>query len=707
MDNNHVVSVIIPCYNQGQYLYETLNSVQISTYPYIEVIIVDDGSTSTESNEILNSLMDETVKGNQVKFIFQNNQGPAAARNNGVKHSKGDYILFLDSDDKIDSTYIEKCVWFLTKYPNISFVYPSVRHFGALDDLYHPRSFNIQHLLEDNYIVVSSLIRRKVFLDNNGFDIGLSGYEDWDFWIRASAAGHVGFWLQEPLFFYRRVEVSRLTTDNSRRKELLKEIHRKNKLIFESYMQNKGNNTGFLKKYIAQKRPRLAYYKWRLFVIYVRIANKIPSSLKEKLKRYIKPVIQAIFKYEETGHTGINQVQTLEKTEIDEKLENSYEYKMNSNFINLFESKDEEYKNHRILFIVPWLVVGGADKVNLDLIKNFTNNGYSVHVFSTLPNEHPWHYRFKEFTENVTHLGNVFSNLYELLDYVNDYIAAKKINIVQMSNSQLGYQISEVIKTYNPHVGIVDLNHMEEPYAPFDYFRYSVKYKQWFDHRVVITPYLKEAMIRKYGEVSERITVVPNGVEVPPTYEETSYLSKESKLLQVGFVGRMEEQKQPLDFIKIAKIILNSNPNVRFTVIGSGSLLPRAKSLAKYLKISDSIDFLGSRDDAPEIMKNKIHIFLAPSLREGLPIVGLEALSLGIPIVATDVPGWSDLVFDGKTGFLAPVNDCEKMAEHCLNLINNQSLRETISRECYQLSNNKYSLEKTSKQYLEIYDQII
>ncbi|AEI39229.1 glycosyltransferase [Paenibacillus mucilaginosus] len=709
MSDIQTISIIIPCYNQGQYLEETLCSVEASTYPYIEVIVVDDGSTNEESNLAVGQLKGHTIKGQPVHFLHQTNQGPAAARNHGASISKGEYILFLDCDDLIDPTYLEKAVWVLTKHSHLSFVYPSVQHFGAMNDVYLPRTYNYKALLEDNYIVVSSLMRKRVWSDINGFDTGMGGYEDWDFWIRAGAAGHEGYWWREPLFFYRRAASSRLVTDNGRRKMLIKELRSKHKHIYEAHFS--GDKHSLSDKLVNKFRPKLAYYKWKLFVTYVRFANMFPAGFKDKVKGWIKPVIRYIFKYEETGHPQIQQEQVLNRTPIDEAIETRYQYHDNENYINLFNLNGEftspKNKKPSILFIVPWLVVGGADKVNLDLISKFIAKGHQVHVFTTLLNDHPWHQRFKDLTPYITHLGNVFSDIHELLDYANDYITAKGIDIIQMSNSQLGYQMAEVLRTCHPNLGIVDLNHMEEPYAPFDYFRYSVRYKDWFDHRVVITPYLKEVMVRKYGEAAGRVTVIPNGIEVPTAYELTGYSQKPNASVHIGFVGRMEEQKQPLDFVKTARIIMDHNPNVRFTMIGDGSLLPAAKNLAKALRIQDAIEFMGSRNDAPAIMKERMHIFLAPSLREGLPIVGLEALSLGIPIVATDVPGWIDLVFEGQTGFMAQVNDCTKMAEYCLRLIEDTQLRESMSKQCYELALATYALEMTSEKYLDIYKAVL
>lgn len=712
MSDNLKVSVVVPCYNQGHYLKEVLESIERSTYTNIEVIVVDDGSPDEVTLQQIDLLREYKVKGSQVRFFRKHNEGPAAARNFGIGKTTGDLILLLDADDKIDATYIEKCVWVLAKYPDISIVYPSVQHFGAREDVWNARPYDFNVLLYDNFIVVSAMFRRKLWGDIDGFDVKLPGYEDWDFWIRAGAAGYKGYWLPEYLFFYRKAEASRLLTDNARRKQLIKIIRKKNKHVYKVSKAELKKNTTRKDQNEKQNSGWVDYLKWKAFVFYVRLASKVPESIKERGRRLVKPIIRNIFKYPETGYGQEASAESLPMIKEEPPVNKGYIYRKNQNYIECFfaDKKIENVKDGQlsILFIVPWLVVGGADKVNLDLIQEFRKKEHDVHLFSTLNDTHPWHEKFKAIIPSITHLGNWFKEEDELLDYVIDYIYAKSIDVVQMSNSQLGYQISGIIKRYCPHVKLVDLNHMEEPYYPFDYFRYSVQFRNEFDHRIVITPYLKEAMLRKYGETAKRVTVIPNGILVPKTYEETQYLvkSRNDKVV-IGFVGRMEEQKQPFDFIRAAELVLQECDNVEFMLIGDGSLLAPSKKLASSLNIEEKLSFLGSRNDAVELMRKHMLLLLAPSLREGLPIVGLEAFSLGIPIISTKVPGWTDLVYHDQTGYVASMGNYEAMADFCIKLIKNAELRNQISKNAYYLARDHYSIEKTSSMYLTIYESLI
>ncbi|MEO6860501.1 MAG: glycosyltransferase family A protein, partial [Microcoleus sp.] len=109
------VSVVIPSYNSTQFLPEAIESVLEQSYPPFEVIVVDDGSTD-ETKEVCDRYP-------TVKYVYQNNQGVAAARNTGLRVSTGEYILFLDSDDCLLPEAIEIGVKHINALPEVGFVF--------------------------------------------------------------------------------------------------------------------------------------------------------------------------------------------------------------------------------------------------------------------------------------------------------------------------------------------------------------------------------------------------------------------------------------------------------------------------------------------------------------------------------------------------------------------------------------------------------
>src|SRR5690606_38252689 len=114
MVKDKMVSVIIPCYLQANYLNESIKSVLNQTYDNFEIIVVDDGSPDNVENI--------TINYPQVKLIKQSNQGAAVARNNGMCNSKGDYLIFLDADDRLLPNALQIGVTFLQSRPDCAFV---------------------------------------------------------------------------------------------------------------------------------------------------------------------------------------------------------------------------------------------------------------------------------------------------------------------------------------------------------------------------------------------------------------------------------------------------------------------------------------------------------------------------------------------------------------------------------------------------------
>lgn len=195
------ISIIIPCYNYGRYIMETLDSVWQQTFRDYEVLIVDDGSTDAYTLQILREI---ETRFPDVQIVRQKNGGPAKARNMGVKNARGEFFLPLDADDIIHPQMLARCFAEIQKDEKIGMVYTDTMIFGDFNGVLIRPEFDLYRLLIRNFIVVSSLIRKKAWEDVGGYDENMcGGYEDWEFYIRLSKIGYEGRLIKEPLFFYR------------------------------------------------------------------------------------------------------------------------------------------------------------------------------------------------------------------------------------------------------------------------------------------------------------------------------------------------------------------------------------------------------------------------------------------------------------------------------------------------------------------------
>ncbi len=136
----------------------------------------------------------------------------------------------------------------------------------------------------------------------------------------------------------------------------------------------------------------------------------------------------------------------------------------------------------------------------------------------------------------------------------------------------------------------------------------------------------------------------------------------------VAMVACFKPQKAPLDFVKIARLVIDEHEQVEFLLVGDGVLRSNIKELAEELKISDKVHLAGWRKDVPEIM-NSIEILVLTSLWEGLPRVLPQAMAAGVPVVASDVNGSREAIRDGVNGFIMEPHDIQGMARKILYLL--------------------------------------
>ena len=199
MDSNKFVSVVIPCFNKGRYLNDTIQSVLKQTYYDFEIIIVDDGSTDTLTKLLLSQLDHP-----KIRIFYKENEGVSTARNFAIAHSKGTYILPLDADDLITEEYLETAVKVLSENPEIKLVTCNVKYFGHSTGMLSFLPYSLETLLARNLFVVSSLFRRADFNRTSGFNPNMKeGFEDWDFWISLLKDGGDIFRIEKCCFHYR------------------------------------------------------------------------------------------------------------------------------------------------------------------------------------------------------------------------------------------------------------------------------------------------------------------------------------------------------------------------------------------------------------------------------------------------------------------------------------------------------------------------
>jgi glycosyltransferase involved in cell wall biosynthesis len=208
-----------------------------------------------------------------------------------------------------------------------------------------------------------------------------------------------------------------------------------------------------------------------------------------------------------------------------------------------------------------------------------------------------------------------------------------------------------------------------------------------------------------------RLTKISNGIDLNGYEIKVDVVKKRRELNInaqhhiVGFVGRLWEQKAPHDFISAIPIVLEKISNVVFLIIGDGHLRSSLETLVQKLLIQDHIQFLGWRNDVPEILKI-LDVFVQTSLWEGLSLSILEAMAAGKPIIATNIKGNNELVVNGITGYLVPPNNPEMVAYHIIRLLQDNKLAEDMGKLGRKRVEEKFDIKLHVEQIKNIYHQI-
>ncbi|WP_145139441.1 glycosyltransferase [Paenibacillus sp. Y412MC10] len=194
------LSIIIPFYNLGEHLDETMKSALEVEYKNFEIIIVNDGTTDERSLEVLNKYRNQP----NIKICDITNKGLANARNVGARQAEGEFIAFLDADDLIDSEFYSKAICILNAYSNVSFVYSWLRYFGNSTNVWPTFNTEFPYLLASNMLSAFVVVRKSDFLlyGLNKVDMEY-GMEDYEGWLSMCANGCLGVSIPEPLVKYR------------------------------------------------------------------------------------------------------------------------------------------------------------------------------------------------------------------------------------------------------------------------------------------------------------------------------------------------------------------------------------------------------------------------------------------------------------------------------------------------------------------------
>jgi glycosyltransferase involved in cell wall biosynthesis len=231
--------------------------------------------------------------------------------------------------------------------------------------------------------------------------------------------------------------------------------------------------------------------------------------------------------------------------------------------------------------------------------------------------------------------------------------------------------------------------------------------------RIITVADGEQTLARRYRVGFPQLFVtVHSGID-PANYDkpvdktaQRAFLKLDENAPLVGAVGRLGKQKSPLDFVQMAALIHSHMPQTHFVWAGSGPLKEAAQNLSEELGIGEVCHFIGEYKDVPSLL-GAMDCFVLPSLWEGFPIVLLEAMAAGVPIVATDIPGNDEAVSSGKNGWLVPPASPSALAEKVLGLLNNLEQAATFARSSRERIHQEFTRAKMLASIQNVYQDVV
>ena len=380
--------------------------------------------------------------------------------------------------------------------------------------------------------------------------------------------------------------------------------------------------------------------------------RKLQNSELQRSKQNRKRALEII---RQTGKQITEKVEAFQYPKQDYKWELIQEdWKENVKY----QIKDNGKIN--ILMIISWMVTGGADKFNLDLVKRIDKNKFNIIIITTEPNTNEWRQEFEE--QSIVYDLTTFLDKKYWLAFINNLINQYKIDIIFNTNSVVGYSMIPYLKSKHPEIPIMDYVHMEEWYNRCGgYSRDSSLVSSCLDKTLVCNKNSEKILVNYFGRKQNEVETVYIGVDEqvfdPQKYEKEKILkklkieNKKNKYI-VSFICRISEQKRPMLLVEILKKLKENRQDFICLIAGDGPMFEKVKYKLKIYNLLEDVVLLGNVKETEEIYKIS-DVTINCSIKEGLALTAYESLAMGVPVVTANVGGQAELINE-EVGVVVP-----------------------------------------------------
>jgi len=722
-----LVSIVIPCYNPGEWLLEAVASARAQTYPRIEIVLVDDGTDKADGRHRIRSA---AAKADLV--LEQANLGLPAARNAGMRAAHGRFVLPLDADDVLEPRYVAECVAAIST-PDPAFVYTDCRVFGERHYVDTLPGYNLYHLLDRNFLTYAALIQKHDWELVGGYDESMRlGYEDWEFWLRLGAANRFGRRVPRPLFRYRKRKGSLYDVALAHHAEIVAYIQSKHPELYDHH--HRAGVKALWAPAVCFDGPRptepqtiddvrftgeaevaplsgadeapawlapgssavdrqsselaaLAVWAGRQWLRLpdgsMAMSREYVARHKDHSKRRVQPGRLAPkpggTRYWNTLHRHLANAELLSWTawarhplrstlrliplRLKERInlalgrplfDLSFYLRFQPQSLSIDDALSQPLRycpressdRVRVALITPHLGPGGAENVLLELAGVLPADRFEVLLLATQSTENSWSERWRLSVAHVYDLAQIVPPQ-KTVAAVYSIVTNWKCSAVLVQNSLAGYAAFPHIRRDLPHTKLMDVVHSVD--ESWDLTAVTSGLARLIDVRVAVSDAVRSRLLA-CGTPESSVSVVRSGVDLEQFRPELR--SRTNARKQILFAGRLDPVKRPLLLVDIARELLSlrNDRDFVFVIAGDGPEAPSMRAGVRRRGLEGVFEFLGHVESMPPLI-SAADLVLLPSRSEGMPLIVLEALACGTPVVASRVGAIAELV-DSSCGVL-------------------------------------------------------
>lgn len=364
----------------------------------------------------------------------------------------------------------------------------------------------------------------------------------------------------------------------------------------------------------------------------------------------------------------------------------------------------------KILHIQVLPKLSGVQKISLEIFKNLSDDEYEKWIFfSADMDEDNKNICTKAFEAVGTKV--VFSQRLRREISFRDFPAfweiyrlckKERFDIVHTNSTKPGI-IGRIAATF---AGIPLVIHTVHGLSFHDFTKFPKWQFYWFCEMLASIFCHKIVLVNQYYKkhfkwFDGKVTTIHNSLDFSE-FPDTQSIEREKSPAKILFVGRLDEQKDPITLLQAAKKVIKTAPQTLFTLVGDGSKYDECKLFIGQNNLENNVFLEGWKTDVLKYYPTH-DIFCSSSIYEAFGLIFLEAGYYGLPVVTTNVEGISEVVINEHTGLLSAPKDADKLAENILKLLKNNKLRKDYGENAKKWVTTQFAIDKMVKEYAKMY----